>query len=406
MTRATPGWVMVAIPILALGIPRSLSPRQGAPDRWRWELARGIDQVRRGEPELAIDTLNAVAQGLAELGNRGDELAKARLHLSIAYFELGQESRAEELFIGALAADPTMELRDGEFEPRHLAFVFGLHERLARCPDAGGAVAAPVEPRPGGAAAEGQVPPEPEVPPEPLVPTEAQATGEVSPNRGGSRTWLLVGLGATAAAVGGVLAAGGGSDGGSASTSSSATTTSPPPTTAPAIDNDGDGYTAEQDCNDSDRSIHPYGEVSASFSSSIAFQTVRCGDSEATSIFLTNRSCSPISVVRITRQVEIIGGGCVFSGNDSTLLTGYFPPTDSRVSAGVGETVWSHSRNIGGCCDGRCTGVRCTLLATLSVDTSVGNLGAGSYQYNLVFTGCPPCSAAAASCPDGSAPLQ
>ncbi len=315
------------------------------------ELDRGIRQVRGGEFEAAVSTLDAVTQRLSGQDGQQKLLARTYVYLSIAHLELGQQSKAEELFASALVADPGVSLSEREFSPRHRVFFREALERVT------------------------------------------------PPGKHGSGKWLAVGAGATAASVGAVLVAGGGGD----VPPAPAATPSPPATSTVEvpIDDDRDGYTAQQgDCNDSDPTIHPGGPVTAEVHSSMAFDTIGCGSVVTSWVVLTDRSCDPVSVSSITWQTDSIGSeGCGFTGTDSNSVTSTYSPTDSRVSAGVGETIWSSSRTVRACCPGHCTAARCTYLVNVSVQTSVGTLGAGSFQYDVDFTGCSPCSAAAAALP-------
>jgi hypothetical protein len=333
------------------------------------QLARGIRQVRGGHFSAAIFTLDTVARQLAAR-DRASDLARACLFLAVAHIELGSRSRAEELAAAAFA-NPALEYSKGDFAPRHQAFFEQVQERVRRLKTGEGALL-----------------PSGEVPTGDEGTTEgtASAADAGEEQGGGSSAILWVGLAATAAGVGAVLASGG---------KDSPAPGSPPGSSTAPVDNDRDGFSvAEGDCNDGDPSIHPNGEVSAAVLSSIAYQTIRCGSIEELSIFLTNRSCSPVSVYRIDWQLDIIGGNCSFA-DGSTTWRSTRAPTDSEVARGVGETIWSHSRNTGGCCWGRCQGLRCTYLSTLAVDTNVGPIAAGAYQYDKLYTGCPPCTGAA-----------
>ena len=73
------------------------------------ELAKGKDEVRRGEYDAAIATLTAVVRRLREHPGREAQTADAYLHLGIAYAGLGQVSPAKSQFIQALKRNPTLE---------------------------------------------------------------------------------------------------------------------------------------------------------------------------------------------------------------------------------------------------------------------------------------------------------
>lgn len=93
--------------ILVLGSP---SGRLEASD-----LATGIRQVKDGDFETAILTLDAAIRGLTATQERSGDLAKAYLYLGVAYVGLGQEALAKSKFRLALGQQRDLRLADDEF---------------------------------------------------------------------------------------------------------------------------------------------------------------------------------------------------------------------------------------------------------------------------------------------------
>lgn len=146
---------------VALMVPPPPLPGQ-SPDP---ELARGLREVREGDFEGAVTTLEPVVRRLSGLPQRSRELVQAYLNLGVAYVALDQPETARSRFKEALIRDHQLKLSPAEYSPKVLA-VFEQARREAR-----------------------------------------QAGG----GKGGSRA-PLIGLGIGAAAAGVVLASRGGSD--------------------------------------------------------------------------------------------------------------------------------------------------------------------------------------------------
>jgi hypothetical protein len=72
------------------------------------ELAKGTDEVKRGDYDAAIATLTSVVRRLREHPDRDAEAAVAYLQLGIAYAGLGQVSPAKSQFVQALKRDPSL----------------------------------------------------------------------------------------------------------------------------------------------------------------------------------------------------------------------------------------------------------------------------------------------------------
>jgi hypothetical protein len=93
----------------------SLAPSALAEDAG---LAQGIQQVREGDFEAAVITLEAAARRLdAEPGRRA-EATQARLQLGVAHVALTQLDAAREAFKAALGHDPSLRLGEDRFSPK------------------------------------------------------------------------------------------------------------------------------------------------------------------------------------------------------------------------------------------------------------------------------------------------
>jgi hypothetical protein len=82
------------------------------------DLARGIREVSDGDFEAGLLTLDAVARELAARPGPAPDLARAYLHLGVAYVGLRQESLADAKFRQALRQDPALQLSADEFPPK------------------------------------------------------------------------------------------------------------------------------------------------------------------------------------------------------------------------------------------------------------------------------------------------
>ena len=139
------------------------------------QLADGIRQVKEGDFETAVTTLEAAARGLPATAAALKPRAQGWLYLGIAHLALDRRDAARESFARALADDPTLRLGPDRFSPKVIA-AFDEARRQAR--------------------------------PEPVPPSASAGTGRKG---GGTKAAWIAGVGA--AAVGGVvLATRGGSD--------------------------------------------------------------------------------------------------------------------------------------------------------------------------------------------------
>ena len=107
------GWVLVLWFLAALSAGQD--PPAAEPS-----LAAGVQQVQDGDFESAVLTLDAVVRNLASRPDLEKDLARACLHLGVAYLQLGQAALARSRFQQALQHDASLELRSDEFPPKVL----------------------------------------------------------------------------------------------------------------------------------------------------------------------------------------------------------------------------------------------------------------------------------------------
>lgn len=81
-------------------------------------LAQGLQQVREGDYEAAVVTLEAAARRLEAQAGRQGEASQARLHLGVARVGLGDLDGARLEFRSALRLDPTLRVGEDRFSPK------------------------------------------------------------------------------------------------------------------------------------------------------------------------------------------------------------------------------------------------------------------------------------------------
>jgi len=81
-------------------------------------LAQGLQQVREGDYEAAVVTLESAARRLEAQAGRQGEAAQARLHLGVARVGLGDLDAARLEFRAALRLDPTLRVAEDRFSPK------------------------------------------------------------------------------------------------------------------------------------------------------------------------------------------------------------------------------------------------------------------------------------------------
>jgi hypothetical protein len=95
------------------------------------DLAQGERQLREGDYEGAVTTLEAVARRLSSVPQRSREVVRAYVDLGVAYVALDQRDLALARFGEALARDRNLKLSQAEYSPKVLA-VFEEAGRRAR----------------------------------------------------------------------------------------------------------------------------------------------------------------------------------------------------------------------------------------------------------------------------------
>ena len=100
------------------------------------ELAQGLRQVREGDFEGAVTTLESVVRRVSSAPERSRDLVQAYVNLGVAYVALEQRDLARARFREALARDLRLKLSASEYSPKVLA-VFAEARREARRADGG-----------------------------------------------------------------------------------------------------------------------------------------------------------------------------------------------------------------------------------------------------------------------------
>jgi len=101
-----------------------LLPSPAHPSAGDEELAAGLRQVREGDFETAVVTLDAATRRLAREGGREAELREGYVALGVALVALDQRTPAKERFRLALALDPKLALGSDRYSPK----VIGVFE--------------------------------------------------------------------------------------------------------------------------------------------------------------------------------------------------------------------------------------------------------------------------------------
>jgi hypothetical protein len=141
-----PAWRRAAtlLALLTLLAPGPLPGQASDP-----ELAAGLRQVREGDYEGAVVTLDAVARRLAGDKSRRPDLIDAYVNLGVALVALDQRTAAKDRFRLALALDPKLELPSDRYSPKVLG-AFAEARREAAAEAAARAANAKAEPKPKG----------------------------------------------------------------------------------------------------------------------------------------------------------------------------------------------------------------------------------------------------------------
>jgi hypothetical protein len=135
-------------------VPTALLGAEPPPPSAQEELARGVRQVREGEFEAALSTLDQATRRLAAEKAPAGDVSRAYVYLAITYIGLAQVEMAKSKFLDALAADGALELSAREF-PASIVEMFAAvkKESGAHAPSprpASAPVASAAAPRKGG----------------------------------------------------------------------------------------------------------------------------------------------------------------------------------------------------------------------------------------------------------------
>ncbi len=94
-------------------------------------LAQGLQQVREGDYEAAVVTLEAAARRLEAQAGRQGEAAQARLHLGVARVGLNDLDAARLEFRSALRLDPALRVGEDRFSPKVVRVFESARQDLA-----------------------------------------------------------------------------------------------------------------------------------------------------------------------------------------------------------------------------------------------------------------------------------
>lgn len=329
--------------VAGLGWPPQLARGQsGTPDA---DMATGIRQVREGDFDAALITLDGVVKRLSGQQAQAKELARAYTYLAIAYVGLAQQESARAKFLAAWKADRNMTLSPKEFPPNIIQFF----EEAKK---------------------EGQEKANAETKPVATTPTQAPApvTAASTPEKkGGGHTGLiLLGVGAGAAAIVAVAAAGKGS-------STPPTTLTPPPATL--------------------------ADLSATVDSPQASSNISCTDNVFLTVTLRNAARSSVSVSAVRVEHTLLSGNCSLS-NPFVLTPLSFSVGPEATGTLLHGALFASAG--AGCCRGACSGAFCQFQENVVVVTGAGEVRAGAFAYGETFRGCSVCASSlsqAMSCP-------
>ena len=105
---------------LILGAALSVVPPSSRAQSADPELAQGVRQVREGDFEGALTTLESVVRRLSSAPERSRDLVQAYVSLGVAYVALDQRDLARSRFGEALARDRNLKLSASEYSPKVL----------------------------------------------------------------------------------------------------------------------------------------------------------------------------------------------------------------------------------------------------------------------------------------------
>ena len=324
--------------VAGLGSPPQLAHGQSAAADA--DMANGIRQVREGDFDAALITLDGVVKRLSGQQGQAKELARAYTYLAIAYVGLAQQETARAKFLAAWKADRNMTLSPKEFPPNIIQF---FEEAKKEAEGKAGAEAKPPATTPGPA-------------PSPV------ATTASAEKKGGGHTGLII-LGVGGAAAAGIAIAAAGKGGGAS------TRTTVPPSASLA-------------------------DLSASVSSPQFNSNINCTDNISATVNIRNSAASSVTVTGVRADKKVTFGTCVAPAPF------VFTPIVSSVGPGASATVLNRPLTSGGagCCSpgNACNGgTFCQFLESFTVITGIGEVSAGSIGYGITYRGCSACASSA-----------
>jgi hypothetical protein len=146
--------LIAAFLLLPAALLGAETPQPSAPPSAQEELAEGVRQVREGEFEAALSTLDRATRRLAAEKAPAADVSRGYVYLAITYIGLAQVEMAKSKFLDALKADGALELSAREF-PASIVDMFAAvkKESGAQAPSprpAAAPVASAPAPRKGG----------------------------------------------------------------------------------------------------------------------------------------------------------------------------------------------------------------------------------------------------------------
>ena len=215
------------------------------------DLATGIRQVREGDFDAALITLDAVVGRLSVQPGQRKELAQAYTYLAIAYVGLAQREAAKSKLLEAWHADKSMTLSPKEFPPN----IIELFEEAKK---------------------EGEDKARAEARPTSAMPKPAPSPATTK--KGGGHTGvILLGVGVAAGIGVGVAVKGGAS-------STPPTTLTPPPATL--------------------------ADLSATVTSPQFNTNLNCTDNVSATITLMNKARGSVTVSGVRAENRVVSGRC------------------------------------------------------------------------------------------------
>jgi len=134
-------------------------------------------------------------------------------------------------------------------------------------------------------------------------------------------------------------------------------------------------------------------DLSASVTSPEDGQTFGCKDSVHFKATITNRGATLVIVTGVKKHSSSVKGDCT-AGGDFSFPFGVSALPHATTTITDQQLLYSNGT---GCCSGgpTCTGI-CTFKEEFSVVTLLGDVPAGSFQYQVIFGNCAQCASASA----------